>query len=70
MCVCVCVCVCVCLRSPGLDSCWPRILGISRNTAIYRGGMPLSKGQEQSSLDPNEMPPIVMSGQGLHYSLI
>ena len=38
--------------------------------AIYRGGMPLSKGQEQSSLDPNEMPPIVMSGQGLHYSLI
>ena len=32
--------------------------------------MPSLKGQNQSSLDPNEMSMIVMSGQGLHLSLI
>ena len=34
--------------------------------AIHRSGMPIFKGQRQSSLDPNEMSMIVMSGQGLH----
>ena len=38
--------------------------------AMYTGGMLLFKGQKKSSLDPNEMPLIVMFGQGLHYSLI
>ena len=39
-------------------------------SAVHRSGMPLFKGQKQSSLDLNETPRIVISGQGLHLSLI